>query len=178
MGGARVEADRHVGAETERGLPKIACVLGAEPPQSGEAAQHRSRIGRAAAEAGRNRDALVERDSHIGGAAELLRQRRRRPRRQIVARIQGAGERAGYAEAEGFGRRDLQRVGERGEGDEAVQLVIAVGAAAGHMEVEVELGRRPDPNPHFSPRSWSARRYPADREGTARSAMWGIGHAQ
>ena len=110
VGGAGVEADRHVGAETERGLLKIACVLGAEPPQLGEAAQHRSRIGRAAAEAGRNRDALVERDSHISGAAKLLRQRRRRPRRQIVARIQGVGERAGHAEAEGFGRRDLQRV--------------------------------------------------------------------
>ena len=110
MGGAGVEADRHVGAETERGLPKIACVLGAEPPQLGEATQHRSRVGRAAAEAGRNRDALVERDSHISGAAKLLRQRRRRQRRQIVARIQSAGERAGHAKAKGFGRPDFKRV--------------------------------------------------------------------
>ena len=34
------------------------------------------------------------------------------------------------------------------------------------------------PSPHFSPGSWSARRCPADREGEARSAMWGIGQAR
>ena len=35
----------------------------------------------------------------------------------------------------------------------------------------------PAPSPHFSPWSWSARRSAADRSGTARSAMWGIGQA-
>ena len=32
-------------------------------------------------------------------------------------------------------------------------------------------------SPHFSPRSWSARRSPAHRVGKLRSAMWGIGQA-
>ena len=33
------------------------------------------------------------------------------------------------------------------------------------------------PSPAFSPWSWSARRFRADRVGKARSAMWGIGQA-
>lgn len=60
------------------------------------------------------------------------------------AGIEIAGERAGERQREagrGSGR-DLDPVADRGEGDEAVEQVIAVGAAAGDMQSEIDLGRR------------------------------------
>ena len=144
VGGGRAEADRHIGAEAEGGLPQSAGMVCAEPPQPGQAPQHRRRVGRAAAEAGCDGNPLGERDAQIRAPAEPLRQRRRRLRRQIVAGPERLREGTGQRDVEALRRRDLQRIGERGEGDEAVQRMIAVGAAAGHVKVEVELGRRLD----------------------------------
>ena len=95
---------------------------------------------------------------------------------RLSAPSKASGERPCHGEVEGFRRRNLQRVGERREGDEAVQLVIAVGAAAGHVEIEVELGRRPDPDRHGHP---SPRRPPPPRRrGRSRACASPVGRAR
>jgi hypothetical protein len=55
-------------------------------------------------------------------------------------------------------------VADIGERDEAVDQVIPVGAPAGQMEIEVDLGRRQGRHPHFG--SAAARR-PGGRHGSA-----------
>ena len=70
---------------------------------------------------------------------------------------------------------------EAGMADESLsrRALIDLMAAQSHRDRAADRGqRRPrGSSPAFSPRSWSARRSPADRAGTARSAMRCIGQA-
>lgn len=66
-----------------------------------------------------------------------------RAQHQIVVAEPGQcrGFRAGYLERQRVGRRGGDLVADIGEGDEAVEQVIAVAAPADDMEIEVDLGR-------------------------------------
>ncbi len=84
----RIEADRHVGAgrARRRHQPRI---VEREPVGARQQPQRRRGIGRAAAEAGRHRQALVEHEAAELQARDALGERARRLEHQIV------GERAG-----------------------------------------------------------------------------------
>jgi len=55
--------------------------------------------------------------------------------------LQGGGERAVDGEGEGLGRFGGDEVTDGGEDDEAVEQMVAVGAAAGDVKEEVDLGQ-------------------------------------
>jgi hypothetical protein len=63
---------------------------------------------------------------------------------QIV--VAKPGERAGLGtadrERQGVGRRRNHLIADIGEGNEAVEQVVAVGAASGDVQIEIDLGRR------------------------------------
>ena len=108
-------------------------------------AQRRRGVGRAAADPGGDRQPLVQR--------QRAHRRRRPPRPRVPAPRAARGcprrrqapapsARRPRASSRGPGA-SAQLVGEVGEDDKAVEQVVAVRAAAGDQEVEVELGRRP-----------------------------------
>ena len=61
---------------------------------------------------------------------------------QVLARIAAeiAGESAARSEAQPIGLRNRDAVADIGEGDQAVDQVIAIGAPADDVQIEIELG--------------------------------------
>ena len=94
-----------------------------------------------AANAGGNRQLLVEREAPAFKILDAVAERRRCFQHQIIGR-RAAGRRIGPPDVErGFaGGFERQRVGEIGEDDQAFKLVIAVGAAADDAQSQVDLG--------------------------------------
>ena len=114
-----------------------------QAPQPGKAAQGGGRVGRAAADAGGHREMLVEPDRHARRAARRVGQPHGRTVDDIaVARGQVGGERPAHSIREPVGLASGQLVAELGEHHHAVELVVAVGPAAGQHQVEIELGPR------------------------------------
>jgi len=135
------EAGGHVGAETARDLHQQRG-LGVAP-QPRQRPERRGGVGGTAAEARGQRDALGQPHRHRraavegggeavdGGGDEAFA---RRPQRRRERPVDGEIERGGR------GEREI--VAEGGEGDDAVEQVVAVGTPALDVEVEVELRRR------------------------------------
>ncbi len=116
---------------------------GGKSPQPGKAAQGGGRVGRAAADAGGNREMLVEPDRHARVAPRSVGQPHDRTVDDIaVPHGQVCGERARALDGEPVARRQGQPVAELGEHHHAVELVVAVRAPAGQQQVEIELGPR------------------------------------
>lgn len=121
-------------------------VIDAEGEHAVEHREHEGRIGRAAAEPCARRDVLVEPHLH-GGKVVLLLQQTIGFRHQIVVgvsfkRVAQQMEDAVGGRVAVWPRNDLQRVAQ-GDGEEhGVEVVVAVGAAAGDLETEVYLGVR------------------------------------
>ena len=142
--GADGEAHRHVGAQCQADPGERRAV---GPPQMREREQGRGGVGRAAAEAGGDRDVLGEAERAAVAAAGGLVESMGGTQREVVATLQaGRGERPVKGERERargrvFGGHGIAKLG---EGDQRGERVVAVGAPAGDVEVEVELGRGGD----------------------------------
>ncbi len=140
----RGKAHRHIGAERSGDLrqPRHLVLTGLAAGHRGEAEPQRcGRIGRAAADAGGDRKALVEGQGEgREGSAERARERIECTQHEIVAGRLIPGGIGGESACEGTGERQRmicrggrlcrQHVAEFGKGDKAVQQVIAVGAPA------------------------------------------------
>jgi|GEM_PF-6399112 len=138
------QAGRHVGAERGGDRLQRRRVL-RHSPQPRERKQRRRRVGRAAADAGGERQVLGEREPRAAPVPGV--ERARRAQNEIVGRIaERGGEGAGDSERQRVGRARLERVAAFGEGEERVEQVVAVGTAADDVEMEIELGRRRDPD--------------------------------
>ena len=141
MRALRIEADRHVGADRRAPPPPAARSSGAKTVGAREQPQRRRRIGRAAAEAGRDRNVLLKQKAPGLEPGDALAQRGERFEHQIVGnRPACGGERPGDVERGIAARLQAERVGEVGEGHQAFKLVIAVGAAAEHAQCQIDLG--------------------------------------
>ena len=108
-----------------------------------EAEKHRRRVGRAAAEPGAGRNVLLHPDRGGGRAPGALEERRRGAKGEI-ARVRRRMRREGAVDGklQRLGRGDLDAVADVGEDGDAVEQMIAVGAAAGHVQREIDLRRR------------------------------------
>ena len=103
----------------------------AEPVETVETAQDGRRIARPAAEPGPDRDAFDEMDP--GADPERLG--------RTPGEVGGVGRNGDPLHGQGdrVGALDPHRVAQVDLGEDGVDLVIAVGPAAEHLEVEVEL---------------------------------------
>ena len=143
-------------------------------------AQHRGRVGAAAAEPGGDRDPLLDLDPH------------RRPLPAALAELGEGAAPPGSAprrpgsttsSALGVGHRDP--VGERQRHDQRAQVVLAVGARPAEVEAEVQLGRgaqghralQRSPPARRSPRARAPRRG-SPRPGRRRRAPRGRGRGR
>ena len=134
--------DRHVGAELEREREQVG-ERQLELPEAAEPAQRRRGIGGAAAETRSYRDALVQRDPDVRRTAGTIREPTRRAQHQIVGlRGEGRGEWPAQLELELVRRGEGQPVGPGGERHDTVELVVAIGSAPDHAQIEIDLGRR------------------------------------
>ena len=123
--GARSKADRHVGAGVPR-RRQDRRIVEREAVEAGEEPQRRGGVGRAAAEAGRDRQALRQMEGAGAQARDAPRERAGRLEHEVVGL--GAGGvrgRAGDGQAQ-RARLKAQVVAGAGEGDEAFERVIAV----------------------------------------------------
>ena len=107
-------------------------------PEAGEEAERRGGVGGAAADAGGDRERLCQAQRRaVAGTA----QRERGAEHEVVgAGAEVAGEGAVDGEREAGGGLGLEQIAEAGEDHEAVEQVVAVGAAAGDVQREVDLG--------------------------------------
>ena len=138
--GARLKAHRHVGAGLRRRRQDRRIVSG-EAVEAGEQPQRRGGIGRAAAEAGRDRQALRQMESARAQAGHAPRERPRRLEDEVVGlAASGVRGRAGDGQAQ-LARPEAQIIAGAGEGDQAFEFVIAVGPAAEDVQRQVDLGR-------------------------------------
>ena len=120
---------------------------GGEAVGGGERAQRRRRVARAAAEARRDRQGLRKMEAPEPQARRRAR-RARAPRAARDCRPSGRPRRAVGPSIVRPALRRLKRqpVADAGEGDEAVELVTAVGATAEHVQRQIDLGRgAPEP---------------------------------
>ena len=127
--GARSKAHRHVGAGVPRRRQDRRIVEG-KAVEAGEEPQRRGGIGRAAAEAGRDRQALRQMEGAGAQPGDAPRERAGRLEDEVVRLAAGGVRgRAGDGQAQ-RARLKAQIIAGAGEGDEAFECVIAVGAAA------------------------------------------------
>jgi len=140
-----VEKERDVAAERGRDLPKAPLVQ-AQPPQTVEQHQHRGGIRRATAQPAADRNTLAKPQMRPGPDTGCLPQAPRRLQDQVV--VVGADCPRGLdLELEDAVGRRLRRnlIKEINALQQRPELVEAVRTPAQHLEVEVDLGRHPDP---------------------------------
>src|SRR6185312_937302 len=152
-GGTRHEADRNIGAEA-RADRRERSLVEAEVPKLVERAQCRRRIARAAANAGGDRQALEQSERCSRWPAGFGGEQLRRAPDEIVRVRARELRRLRSAYRQRQRRRRLGRdvIADIGEGDKAVEQVIAVRAPADDMEIEVELRRSEANGRHQPPR--------------------------
>ena len=137
---ARGEADGHVGAGGAGGLQQ-ARIVGGKAIGAGQQAQRRGGVRGAAAYAGGDRQIFGELERPEAQAGDALGEAMGGAQHQILGHCAGGGGgRAIDGERERLARREAQRIASAGEGDEALELVIAVGAAAENMKGQIDLG--------------------------------------
>ena len=112
------------------------CMLGVRRP---DCPQQGSRVGRAAAEAGCNRQFLVKVDGAQAQTGRFRAQQRERSVEDICTDDR-ACERPGDCHLRRGGEIERDAIGNRREGYQALELMIAVGPAAQDLEREVDLG--------------------------------------
>ena len=123
----RIEADRHIGTGQPRGFMQTR-VVERDAVVFRQETQRRRSIGGAAAEASRDRQALVERKAAGFQSRDALRQQPRRLEHEIVAGRAGGGRgRPARDEVKRPARRERHAIADVGEYDQAFDLVIAVG---------------------------------------------------
>ena len=138
---ARVDADRHVGAGRAR--RRIEARIAIEPVDAREQAQRRRCIGGAAAEPGGNRQPLVEREAAQAEAVDLGRERAGGLEHEIVVDGTRRGRaRPAHGEPERSAGNDPQAVPHARKDHQALNGVIAIGAAADDAQGQVDLGGR------------------------------------
>ena len=148
------EAGRHVGAEPRRRAPPA-------PPSSGRPPQ-RDRAARSVAAASLDPPPIPDAAGRRLSRCSAARRRRCRGARRAAGRRAAPDCRRRARRAppppgrstvsdRRVGRRGGHPVADIGEGDQAVEQVIAVGAPPGDMQVEVDLRRRERRPHHRSP---------------------------
>jgi hypothetical protein len=126
-----------------------------------QAREHRGRVGRSAAQSGRYGQVLFQFDPGAGGRPATLRQGTGGPETQIPF-VPGdrLGQWPGNVQLQAPGLADFEPVANPGEDDEAVDLMVAVRAPAGHVQIEVDLG--PGPGSDTASRRPGGRFFPVD----------------
>jgi hypothetical protein len=138
----RRETGGNIGAQLQRqgGEALIAERLAPEP---GQGAQCRRRIAGAAADPGRRRQSLVEMQRGAGSDRGALSEEPGGAQYQIVIEPADCRRfRPGDRQGQRIGRHGGDFVADIGEGDQAVEQVIAVGAPPDDVQIKVDLGRR------------------------------------
>jgi hypothetical protein len=138
----RIEAHRHVGAGgagggDHGGMTEREAVQLGEQPQGGR------RIRRAAADPGRHRQLLVQPERSVPQAVHARGEVAGRAQDEVVVeRPRRPGRGTGNLQREVRARYQFQHVGHIGEGDEALQRMVAVARpAAENVQGQVDLGR-------------------------------------
>jgi hypothetical protein len=133
-------------------------------PEFGKRYQRCRRVARAAADARGDRKNFFERDERARRSTELARQQFSGTPDQVLVRIllrqcgaEGTRDRNGKLAC----RSDRDAVANVGEGDQAVEQMVAVGAAADDVKIEIELRRSEQAQPPLTfdrtaPRPWSS----------------------
>ncbi len=125
-----IEADRNVGADRCGGVEQ-ARIVGREAVGCGERAQRRGRVARAAAEARGDRQDFQQMEAPEPEPRNALGERARRAQNEIVVgRPGGRGGRPVDRQAQRVRRLERKPIAAAGEGDDAVELVPAVGRGA------------------------------------------------
>src|SRR6185369_15584947 len=139
------EEERHVGAHLEPRREEARAI--ADPVDPGERAQHRRRVGAAAAQPGGDRDALLDGEVDAIGDAEPPTERLRRARREVRGPVELRASRhaAAHLPLPAGGRAHDDLVGEVERHHQGRELVVAVGAARADAQDEVHLRRRARP---------------------------------
>ena len=140
MRALRIETHRHVRA---RGLRRRAHALVVErkPVDLRQQAQRSRGIRRATAEAGRDRQLLVEHEMAEAQPIDPRGQRTRGLEHQIVvAGARRGGGRPGNRELKPLARPKRQPVADAGKRHETFDLVIAVSTTAEHVQRQIDLG--------------------------------------
>ncbi len=140
-----LHAVRPAGEAHQHVRPQLHCEIRVrgDAPQAPEQSQAGRRVGRSAADTGRDRQILVERQSGLRRSPGAGGHRAGSAQHEVVRLILQRGrERAGQRQTERVGRFGAQDVAHVGEHRQAVELVVAVRPPAGHVQVEIDLGRR------------------------------------
>jgi hypothetical protein len=114
-----------------------------ESGQTAERAQGGGGIGGAAAEARGNGYVLVKLHGDVGDAgAEGPGHGRMGAQNEIVARVEAG--RLGTADAQGIESRgsESQMIAKVGKGDDGLEQMVAIGAPAGDVQRQIDLGSR------------------------------------
>ena len=139
---ARIEADRHIGAGRARRRVEVR-IVARQAVRLGDEPQRRRRVGRTAAQPGRDRQSLVETKGAEDDRRATLGKRARRLEHEIVVALTCLRRaRPVHRQPELAAARKAQSVAEVGERHQAFDLVIAVVAAAQHPQRQIDLGRR------------------------------------
>ena len=138
----RGQAHRHVGAGLERDLLQ-ALVVERKAVQGGEQAQRGRGIGRTTANAGRDREHLVEGEMAELQIADARFQELCGLEHEIVGALAaGLRHRARRRQLQFRASHQRQAIGAIGERHHAFEVVIAVDAAPDHPQGQVDLGTR------------------------------------
>ncbi len=132
----RVEAGGNIGAEP-RAERRQRRLVEREAPQRAQRPQCRRGVARPAADAGGDREVLFEMQRRAGRTdAGMLGKQARGAQHQIVVAIAGEARRLGpgHLQRQRGCRPDRHPIADVGEGDEAVDEVIAVRPAPGQMQ--------------------------------------------
>jgi len=117
-------------------------------PQLVQHLQSSGGVGRASTDAGGHRQILLQRQARAAGLAARSRgpilQRAGGAQDQIVIIVAGQrrGEGAGHLQRQSLGAFARDLVADVGEGGQAAEFVIAVGALGADVQKEIDLGRR------------------------------------
>ena len=137
-----VEADRHVRACCARRFHE-ARIVGRNVVRSREQPQRRGGVRRAAADARGDRQIFGQRECADLQALDTCAKIARRAQYEIVvAAAGGVRRRPVDGQRERLARRQGQMIADAREGDEALQLVIAVVATTQNVQRQIDLGRR------------------------------------
>jgi len=137
---AAVETRGNVGAEAGGQSVKV-FVADRHLPETAEQPKRGGRIRRAAANAGCDRQSLVENERGSRFHPAMRGERPGGAQDEIVALSrQSIGKRPGHRKAETGCRRDAQQIAILGKGENGLDLVIAVRRARADMQRQVDLG--------------------------------------
>lgn len=138
--GPAAEEEGHVRAHLQGGGGEATGV--SDAIGTGEGAEHGRRVGAPAAQASRDRDALLHRDLDAIGDAEPAPERLRSPRGQVAGPVELGAVRdaAGHLAAAAARDPDPDGVGQVERYHERLEVVVAVGAQRPHPQYEVHLG--------------------------------------